>query len=213
MSKKNNIDDLIGNLTDELEPIKPMGCPMRRIAIWFVTSAIFVALCAYSMGLRHDISTLYTNPHCFFELTLMAITGIFAALSSSYLTVPDMRGQKWLTPTTFTTLGVFTLWNTIRFILEGDSLRGMDFDHCMGEGGFMAIVPVAFLIFMMRHGTTCRPILTAVMNTIAIAALGYVALRFTCPMNTVAHATISHLLPYIALGGVFAMIARKLYKW
>jgi len=211
MSK--DIDNLIGNLTEELEPVKPMMCPLRRIAIWFIASAVFAAACAYSMGIRSDIDTLYTNANYLFEMILMAITAILAALSSSYLSVPDMRGQKWLVPATFTTLGTFALWSVIRFIIEKDTLSGMDFNHCMGEGGFMAIIPVAVLIFMMRDGATTRPILTATMNTIAIAGLGFVALRFTCPMNTAAHSIISHLLPYVALGAILGMLARRIYKW
>ena len=210
---KNNIDDLIGSLTDELEPVKPMGCPARRIVPWVVVSVVFVVGCVFSMGTRHDISTLFTNHIFLFEMVLMTLTFIGAALSSSYLCVPDMQGQKWLIPTTLTSAGIFVLWSAIRFFIEDGAMPHLEFEHCMGEGAFMAIVPVAILIFMLKQGTTTRPYLMMSMNVLAIAALGFVALRFTCPIDTVARATLSHLLPYIALGAVLGLLARRLYKW
>lgn len=208
------IDDLIVNLTNELKPVKPMACPSKRIIPWIAVSIIFVAGCVLSMGTRHDISTLFTNQIFLFEMILMTFTFIGAAFSSSYLSVPDMKGKKWLIPTTLTAAGIFSLWSAIRFFIEdGGGLPRLEFDHCFGEGAFIAIVPVAMLIFMLKQGATTRPYMMMGMNILAIAALGFVALRFTCPIDTVASATLSHLLPYIALGGALGFLARRLYKW
>ncbi len=213
MSSEKNIDSLIGDLTQDLKLVKCMGCPARRIIPWILAAALYTACAVYFIGIRHDVNTLFESPIFAFEILLMSFIGIMAALSSSYLSVPDMCGKQWLVPTTLTSLGIFAAWCIIRGAIEGMYMPQIHLDHCMGEGAFMAIIPVAILIFMMKQGTTTRPILMSFMNVLSITALGYVALRFTCSSDTIAHATISHLVPYTVFGAVLGIMARKLYKW
>ena len=77
----------------------------------------------------------------------------------------------------------------------------------------MSIVPLAMLLFIMRKGATTHPVLSWVMTAMSAAAVAYIGLRFTCRMDTIGHATVSHLIPYLTLGFVLAFFARKLYKW
>ncbi len=213
MSSDQNIESLIGNLTNELKPIKRIPHPAARIIPWILAATLYTSCCIYFIGVRHDVNTLFENPIFAFELVLMGAIGISAAFTSAFLSVPDMRGQKWLIPTTFTALGIFAGWSFLRGAIEGMYMPQLHLDHCMGEGAFMAIIPVAILLFMMKQGTTTHPFLMAIMNVVSITALGYVALRFTCSSDTIAHATISHLIPYILMGAGMGAIARRFYKW
>lgn len=213
MSSDQNIESLIGTLTNELKPVKRMPHPALRIIPWILAASLYTACCVYFIGVRHDVNTLFENPIFTFELALMAFTGIAAAFASAFLSVPDMRGQKWLIPTTFTAIGIFSAWCVIRVAIEGLHMPQLHLDHCMGEGAFMAIIPVAILLFMMKQGTTTHPILMGLMNVISITALGYVALRFTCTLDTIGHATLSHLVPYVLLGAGIGIISRRFYKW
>lgn len=213
MSNKDNTNDLIDNLCGEHKPVKCMMHPLWRIIPWILAIAVYTGCAIYFIGLRHDIETIFQTPGVAFEIILMGLTGILAALTSSYLSVPDMRGHKWLIPTTITALAIFALWCCIRGAIEGMFLPRLHLDHCMGEGAFLAIIPVAILLFMMKQGTTTKPVLMGIMNVISISAAGYVALRFTCSMDTVGHATLSHIVPYILFGAAIGVVARKLYKW
>lgn len=208
-----SIDDLIGNLTDELEPVKKLSHPLTRALPWLVAACVYVALVVSNVGIRPDFIAQTQNTVYAFEILLAAFIAITATLASVFLSVPDMRGQKWLLTTVLTSAGVFTLWTALRGIKEGMYLPQLELDHCMGEGMFMAIVPLTVLLFMMRNGTTTRPTMMTTMNMLAAGSLGYIGLRITCVMDGVQHVTVSHLLPYLLLGGILGMLARRLYSW
>jgi len=211
--KANTIEDCINGLCDDLAPVKRLRHPLLRIAPWIVVSMLYVSVLVFHEGLRADIGHKLYDPAFLFEITLMAFIGISAACASSFMCVPDMRGHKWLIIMPFNGLALFAIWSLIRVRTEGLHMPQLHMDHCMGEGVFMAIVPVTILMFMMRKGSPIRPYMCAFMNIIAAMALGYTGLRFTCMMDTVGHATVSHLIPYVLLGALLGLGARKIYKW
>jgi len=208
-----NFNKFIDGLADDLEPVKPLAHPLQRILPFFIFAVMYVGALVYFVGVRHDILNKFSDPSFLIENALMVFILVTAGLSSSFLSVPDMRGQKWLIALPFTGIGVFCVWSLIRAYTEGLHMPQLHLDHCMGEGVFMAVVPLTMVLFMMKKGATTRPRLTALMNLVFAAGLGYVGLRFTCMMDTVGHATISHLLPYLAIGTLMGMAAKKLYKW
>ena len=213
MSDK-KIKELIGSLSEELKPTKCMAHPFKRLMPWLIMSVIYLVLLINFMGIRHDLSEAFTDPRFIFEITLMAFIGISAAVCAVYLCIPDMRGRSWMIALPFTGLTLFSIWSAIHAIMvEGAHMPHLHIDHCMGEGAFMTVIPLAMLVFLTRKGSTTRPILMAVMNVLSIAAVAYIGLRFTCAMDTVAHATIQHLAPYVVIGLIFAVAARKIFKW
>lgn len=208
-----NLSNFIDGLADELEPVKPMGCPIRRIMPFIVFAAIYVAALVHFVGVRMDIEDKFADPAFLIENALMIIALVSAALCSSFLCVPDMRGHKWMIALPIGSVSIFALWSVIRAWSEGLHMPHLHFDHCMGEGLFMAAVPLTMVLFMMRRGATTHPRLSALMNLIFAAGLAYVGLRFTCNMDTVGHATVMHLFPYLFVGALLGLGARKLYKW
>ena len=77
----------------------------------------------------------------------------------------------------------------------------------------LAILPAVFMFLMVARGFTAHPVLMAVMNGLGIAAVGYLALRFTCTSEDLGHTLYTHLLPFIVVGSVFGLLARRLYRW
>ena len=208
-----NLDKFIDGLADDLAPVKPLAHPLVRIAPLFVVAAAYVVGVSYFIGLRSDIGDKFTDPSWMLETFLMGFISISAAIASSFLSVPDMRGAKWVVAPPLTTLAIFVVWNIFRAISEGLHMPNIHFDHCMGEGMFMAAVPMTMLIFMIKRGATTRPRITCFMNILTASSLGYIGLRFTCSLDTVGHATVSHLIPYVVIGAFLGAAAKKLYKW
>lgn len=209
-----NLDSLIGNLTEELEPTKPMAHPFIRMMPWCALVLVYVYLVVEYVGVRHDLGAKLTDPRFIFEISIISFVGITALISSNYLCVPDMRGRSWMIALPFTGLGLFSIWSVIHAIMiEGEHMPQLHIDHCMGEGAFMAVIPLAMLLFMMRKGATTRPLLMASMNVLTVISISYIGLRMTCAMDSVGHTVVGHLLPYIGIGLVLGLAARKLYKW
>jgi len=210
---KTNIDDLIGSLSDELTPVKKAKHPLYYALPWFAVSAIFSAFIVRNVGIRHDVAEKLQDTVFLFETLIVALLGISSAIASSYLMVPDMRGKKWLLPVSGTLAVIFLVWNIVKAYAEGLHMPQLGIDHCMQEGLFMAFVPMMAFIFFMRGGSTTRPFMMGLMNLLAGASIAYIGLRLTCSMDTVGHSTIMHLAPYVAIGAMVGVFARRLYKW
>ncbi len=208
-----NLDKLIDGLADDLAPVKPLAHPFIRILPFFAIALLYVAALVFFVGLRPDIGNKFADASWMMETFLMGFIAISAGIASVFLSVPDMRGEKWVIAPPLTTLGIFAVWSTFRAMSEGLHMPVLNMDHCMGEGVFMAAVPMTMLIFMIKSGATTMPRLTCFMNILAAGALGYIGLRFTCIMDTVGHATVSHLVPYVLIGALLGIAAKKLYKW
>lgn len=210
---KTNIDDLIGSLSDELKPVKKAKHPLFYALPWLFITALFLAFVVFYVGIRHDVADQLHDTVFLFETLIVAFWGIASAIASSYLMVPDMRGKKWLLPVSMTLATVFLIWNIVKAYAEGLHMPHLGFDHCMREGLFMAFVPMMAFIFFVRGGATTRPIVMGVMNLFAGTSIAYIGLRFTCSMDSVGHSTIMHLAPYLVIGALMGVFARRLYKW
>ena len=208
-----NLDKFIDGLSEGLEPVKPLAHPVLRVLPFFALAIGYVALLVYFVGLRGDINERFMDPSWMIETFMMGFVALSAGIASSYLAVPDMRGSQWVIAPPLTALLMFVAWTIFRVIAEGTEMPTMHLDHCMGEGLFMAAIPMTMLVFLIRRGATTHPRLTTFMNLLAACALGYIGLRFTCTMDTVTHVTVSHLVPYITIGALLSLGAKKLYKW
>lgn len=213
MTQEKDIDELIGKLSEELEPVKPLPHPLIQAIPYILISFAYMAVVVFYVGVRPDVAAKLGDSAFMIEIFLMGFLAITSTITAIYLTIPDMRGDKWLLAVPFTLLGAFFAWVTIRSFTEGVHMPKIHLDHCMGEGGYMTIIPLAVLFFLTKRGATTRPYLSFLMTIFAIAGLGYVGLRFTCMMDTIGHATVSHMIPYIVIGSLLGIAAKKIYKW
>ncbi len=208
------LDHLINDLADDLEPVSRIAHPLARALPWLLVSTIYTAIVVYLVGLRPDWYEKLTQDAAFvFEIKTAAIIGVSALICSAFMAVPDMRGQKWMLAVPITVLGVFSSWMLARCITEGVYMPQMHWDHCFTEAILMTFVPAVCMVFISRIGTTTRPLMMSLCNMLAIAALGYIGLRFTCMVDTVGHACFYHLFPFVVLGTLLGFVARKLYSW
>lgn len=211
--KTNKTDDLIKSLGADLKPVKPLGCPARRTLPWVAFSALYVAIIVHYVGMRPDLAAMLKDGMFLFEIILVGIAALFTAAASVYMSVPDMCGQKWLKPTALSLTGVFFLWVLTQWFSHGMPLPAAHWDHCLNEAAIVALLPIAMLIYITKRGTTTTPILMSLMNITCVGALAYIALRLTCMSNDIGHIFIFHVVPFLVLGTLFGMLARKIYKW
>ncbi len=214
MSDK-DINALISDLTQDVKPVKCCRHPLLRLLPFLFVAVIYIGGIFYFYGVRPDLAAKWGDSIFVFEVLLMAMIAISSALSSVYLSLPDKGGYGWLPVVPFTALGIFALWSIARIFSNGMPLvmPGLHMDHCMGEGVFMAIIPLAMLLVITRSGATVAPYLSAAMGVISAGAIGYTGLKISCSMDTVAHTLVSHLAPYLLIGALMGIFARKLFKW
>jgi hypothetical protein len=209
----NTLDGVIERLTGDLRPVRGLAHPGLRAAAWIGLCALYVAGAAVLRGLRVDLADKAGDLHFLFEVGLMALTGLSAALASFWLAVPDARGRRGLSAGPLALFAAFLLWSALRVVTEGVSLEGLRINDCLQEGVIMGFVPAFALVLFSRRGATTHPVLLSVMNALAVAGFGYVGLRVTCAADAVEHATIFHLAPFMLADMLLALAARRLYRW
>lgn len=211
--KSGDIDELIGSLSEDLKPVEPMMHPALRVLPWVLLSAFYIGAVIFYMGVRPDLPEKLEDTTYLMDLALMGFVAISSALCSGWLCVPDMRGHKWIIGIPFTFFFVFGVWTSLIVMRDGMNMPHLHWDHCFEDGMWMTVMPAAALIFLTQRGATTRPFLMMLMNILSISALGYVGLRVTCVIDTVGHAFFMHVLPFVALGTLLGLFARKVYRW
>ena len=63
------------------------------------------------------------------------------------------------------------------------------------------------------HVRAHQNVLFVALLMLAVAAAGYIGLRLTCVIDGVMHATVFHLIPFIAAGAITGGLARRIYHW
>ena len=209
-----NIDALIEDLTEDLNCMKPLPHPFCCLTIWMAVAIAYSAITIYFMGLRADILTKLQEPVFLLEIGLAATITVTAAAAALYARVPDSRGAGWLAAVPSSFLVIFALWSTIRFITEDAIIPEINWVHCATSSGMFIAIPLAALTFLsIRKCASTMPTTMLLMQAMAVGGLGYICLRLTCIMDTMGYSLVYHIAPFLVLGTLIGVVARRFYRW
>lgn len=210
---ENKTDALIDQLCQGHCAVKRLQNPFVRVAFsLFLTAAYVVAMVAM-VGVRADWADKLHDMYFLFETGLGLFIWISSAVAASWLCIPDMRGKNWLRVVPLTLTAVVLLWTALRSILEEVRMFPFEWVHCFNNGLMMGGIPFLLVIFLSRQGTTCSPHWMALMNALTVSMAGWIGLRLICPMNDMGHGFLYHLIPYVLLGTLVGLAARRLFRW
>ncbi|PCK00219.1 MAG: hypothetical protein COA45_00070 [Zetaproteobacteria bacterium] len=212
-NKKQNTESLIASLSDNFSGIKVMPHPIRHLALWSVLAVSYTLLIIIFLKIRPDLSDKLENPNYIFELLQILAISISAAFCSSWLCVPDMRGQKWMLVVPITLFVAFSLQIILRTTMETHDLPHIYFHHCSMKSIIFGVIPAIALFLMSTRGKTTHPISMSLMNALAIGGMGYLGLRIICMSDNIGHLYGYHLLPYILFGIIISLVGRRIYRW
>lgn len=212
-TKGQSTERLIASLSDDLSEVTVMHHPIRRFALWVVLAVLYSLATILFLEIRPDFSNKLHDPEYVFELTHIFMLSVSAALCSSWLCVPDMRGQKWMLAVPITLFVTFTLQIMLRTIMETHEVPYIHLHHCMTDSIIFGVIPAFILLFLSIKGKTTHPYSMSSMNALAVGSLGYLGLRIVCMSDNIGHLYTFHLLPYLLFGIVMSMVGRRLYRW
>ena len=209
-----NLDKLIDGLADDLEPAKPLAHPLLRMAPLIVVCILYVGAMIAMLGPRQDfMPKMMHDIDYVFEILLSLSIFISSAAALGWMSIPDMRGQTWMKAVPVTLAGVFVLWAGLRTFYEWDQPLVFELRNCSLDGLFMTFLPVAALVFTSRQGATTQPVWASFITVLSFSGLGWAGLRFTCGANTFLQSFVIHFIPFILLGVVFGLFARRIFRW
>ncbi len=211
--KDTDLDSLIGELTEELTPVKRVWRPALYITPWFVLTLAYLAGVIHFLGLRMDLMEQMQQAPFLFEVGLALGIAVTAAYTAGWLAVPDMQQKRWMLAVPTTLFGVFLLWVLCDICVKGVTFGHIHWHHCFSDALLMGFVPVATLCLLVRRGATTQPGWMTFMSVLAVGALGWVSLRFTCMADGPSHILVFHFLPFIFMAAVLGILARRIYRW
>lgn len=216
MAKKQtkDIDNLIDSLSGDLAESSKACCPTQRFVLWLAISTAIVSGFLYFVGIRPDINIKASAPFFLMDMALAASLTLTAGYSAFLLCLPDRAGKGWFTAIPLTLLATFIVWSIIKATTSDFTLPEFHLTHCVKNAGAIVIAPAALIVFITaRKSGVTAPYLLMSMNLIAPAAISYLGLRASCMMDTTGHDVIYHMVPFLALGIILGLVARRLYRW
>ena len=209
-----SVDSLINSLSEELEPVKPLAHPLWRVVPLLFVSALYLGAMIMMLEPRHDwMDKMLGEIDYVFEFILSFSIFVSAAFALCWLSIPDVRGQIWVKAVPVSLLGVFIVWAILRSVFEWHQPLHFELRNCSMDGLFMTVLPVFALTFLARGGATTQPRWSSFMAILSFSGLGWAGLRFTCGANTFLQSLVIHFIPFILLGIVFGLFARRIFKW
>jgi hypothetical protein len=179
-------ENLIGRLTDGLQPVTRLRPPAIRAAIWLAIVAVLGALVVLRFANLAMFVHRIADPRLALELTGTLLTGILAVIAAFELSLPD-RPITWSllpAPSLVLWLGSsgFSCWR--QWIVRGpDGLGKGETAECflwiVGFG-----VPLAIGLFLvLRRAQPLSPGPVAAMAGLGVASLAAFLLQFFHPFD------------------------------
>jgi hypothetical protein len=190
-------DRLIGALTADLQPVRPLLSPPLRALAWLALVAALAAALAMFANLPAMWHRLTATPDIALAVLGSIATAATAALAAFELSLPD-RSRAWaLLP-----LPAFALWLSASglgclraYVLSGTHVATMgETRDCLVFIVGLSVPLSAALILMLRRAYSLAPGLTATMAGLASAAAAATLLNFFHPYDAAATDLAVHLV-------------------
>jgi len=209
-------EDLVRSLTGDLKPVRRLALPVWRAMGWFGLSLAFAAGAAYLVGLRHDLSDMFTDGRFIVEFAAILLTSLMAAAAAFCAGCPGR--PLW---ERFAALPFLCLWvASVVFGCWQDWSRlgaaGMAITPdpiCLPTLLAWSALPGAAIFVMVKRGAPLAPLSTTALAALAATALGAAAMRLT-------HATDANVMVLIWQVGSVALLTcaamlfgRRILRW
>lgn len=174
-------DDLIAALGENVEPVRPLASPVRRLFLWLVVSAAAIAVVVAVMGLRADLAAKLAQPTFTIQLMSSLATAVTAAIAALSASVPGEKSWKTWLPAVPMTAWLISLghqcWMEWVRLSPG---MGMEFRPdfvCIPAIAMVGVAPALAMVTLLRRGAPASPRLTVALGVLAAGALADFGLR------------------------------------
>lgn len=164
-------------------------------------------------GLRPDLSEAYARPEVALEWAASLLTGVSAAVSAFYISVPG-RAAWWL----FLPLLAIGAWFLSLFYgivfdwtrMGSDAFRVPESWECVRVISVTTILLGPILLMLLRHATYVRPTETVLLAILSIAALASADQDFAHTLHRAASVLVWHGGTIVVLMCAYFLIGPRL---
>lgn len=203
---------LIDKLTTNLEPVRPLS-PLRNTLLWVAVSLVSVAVILFLMMPQRPVSQMLEQPITVFSGLWLLVNTIFMAFTANIIGMPGRTNQHLIFAISFAfyllligvLLGVAITF-TSPIVLSGSA--------CVKAVIILSIIPLVFFFNIVRKLAPTSPLLMGLLLGLSTCAMGAFGVGFSCANEDPLHLLFFHFTaPALLLGGLGAIIGKKILKW
>ena len=208
--------DLIDTLVQDATPVRRLRPPLVRAGLWLAFAAIVLGLIAIAHGLRPDFSDCMRQPLFVVGMLGALATGIFAAVASFQLSLPDSSRLWIILPLPALALWVLTIgygcltdWVSV----DPDGVHMGEAVRCFATL-LMTSVPLSIaMLVMLRYAALLRPLEVSVMGGLAIAAVTAFALSLFHDLDATVMILVWNLGVAALIATLGSLFGRSMLTW
>jgi Negative regulator of sigma F len=195
---------LIGSLTRELQPVRPLRPPVVRALWWLAMIAALVAVPLLGFSDLPAFALRSANPRVALELVATLATGITAVVAAFYLSIPD-RSANWV----YAPVPPLLLW------LGCSGLGCLQNGLGQLEIGCLIFVlasslPLALLLFaFLRRARPIAPLSVALTGGLGVAGIAAFLLQFFHPFDVTVIDLGVHIIAVAVVVSAAATMGRR----
>jgi len=220
LKKVKNTKALIGALTEELPPVRPLLPPAKRTALWggiFLAAMLLTAMLI--KGFRADLATVLGSPSFLAETALLLLSGMLCLYAGFKLSVPDIRYGKLPFAAVWAVILLALAVNIAFFLLAQPQHLSGEFEKfgllhpCGVNLMLLTALPAAAVFFLVKKSAPVLPLWTGYAVLLAVAAFGAAVMRLVCGADGITHLLVWHFLPAFGLSFLGLLAGLTLLRW
>lgn len=213
MQESDDISRLIGDLAEDLRPVRRIEAPWKSALIWLgaalAVAILLVAIRDYLPWAGPAAVDAYTWP----GIVASGLTAVLAAVAAFMISLPDRSSMWALLPVPalvawiiINGLGCFAYATTPG--AEPGAWPG--FVQCLGILLAISLPLSALMIFMVRRARPLRPTMVAILGGLAAAGASATLLVLVHPHDATVLDLCAHALAVAAIVGLNALLGGRI---
>ena len=210
-------EDLIQQLTHDLQPVRRLRPVAVRIAGWLVVAVASLGLGLSVMGIRRELGDAVDRTDFAIESVLLIVTALSAAVGALLVSVPGadrIRHLRVLPIVVGTATVLWALGDLLMAAATGAPAGVMTPGwYCVYTTAGIAAIPSVVLFVMIRRAAPLHAARAGFLALLATAAVGVIGANFMCPYDRPLHMLLWHAAPLMLFAGLGAGLGTWLLRW
>jgi hypothetical protein len=209
-------EQLIHTLSENVEPVRPLGRPWLRAIFWTAAAAVYLFVLVWVMSVRDDLGARMHDPRFLIEQAAALLTGVTAAVAAFATVVPGYRRRVvwlplasaavWVAMVTVGALRDFRAAGAADVLLQADW-------RCVWAILAGAAAPAGAMAMMLRRGVPLTPHLTAALGGLAAAGVGNLGVCLFDPHGSNLVLLVWHCGTVFVIAALAGIAGAHLLRW
>lgn len=220
MDKHSSREDLIAALTEDVTPVKRIR-PNQGAALIVFASIAAAITCIFVFGFWQGLINGEASPYFWISNGLLALVGASSTTALVSTVTPRVGAQSNAPQWSVAMLSILPIAAMIAFLSyeaghdhsAGIGSPSLMYWKCAAFGLAASSVVAGAGIAFLRRGAPVSLERAGVLIGLSSGALGALAYNLTCPMDSLMHVSIWHVLPVFAAGVFWRYAAPPLIRW